>query len=131
MGLPRNMRSMYVHAYQSLVWNHAATTRAKLGLTVLEGDLVLPLDIDTESGEAKSGDTPEVHTVSAEDVVTSRFSFDEVVLPLPGECRPTLAHGYTFSFSDVLEPQAFACSSIGIILISCWAGRFCNGISES
>jgi tRNA pseudouridine13 synthase len=87
MGLPRNMRSMYVHAYQSLVWNRAATARAKLGLKVLEGDLVLPPGIDTESGEAKGEDTPEVHVVSAEEAASGQHSFDDVVLPLPGELQ--------------------------------------------
>ncbi|KAL8657313.1 MAG: hypothetical protein Q9226_002047 [Calogaya cf. arnoldii] len=38
----RNLRLMYVHAYQSLVWNTAASARWKAhGSTVLPGDLVL------------------------------------------------------------------------------------------
>ncbi|KAL8805974.1 MAG: hypothetical protein Q9182_001631 [Xanthomendoza sp. 2 TL-2023] len=38
----RNLRLMYVHAYQSLVWNTAATTRWRIyGAKVLPGDLVL------------------------------------------------------------------------------------------
>jgi tRNA pseudouridine13 synthase len=42
MTLQRNMRQMYVHAYQSLVWNKAATNRWKVyGTKVMEGDLVL------------------------------------------------------------------------------------------
>ncbi|KAL9618238.1 MAG: hypothetical protein Q9160_007008 [Pyrenula sp. 1 TL-2023] len=40
--IPRNLRLMYVHAYQSLVWNNAVNARwSAFGSCVVEGDLVL------------------------------------------------------------------------------------------
>ncbi|KPI44041.1 Multisubstrate pseudouridine synthase 7 [Cyphellophora attinorum] len=59
MTLQRNMRQMYVHAYQSLIWNKAATNRWKVyGNKVMEGDLVLVTehkDKDTSSTSIADG----------------------------------------------------------------------------
>lgn len=39
--IPRNIRLMYVHAYQSLVWNHVVSRRIReFGTNVIVGDLV-------------------------------------------------------------------------------------------
>ena len=43
--IPRNLRLIYVHAYQSLVWNSVVSVRWKrFGPSVIEGDLVLVND---------------------------------------------------------------------------------------
>lgn len=43
--LPRNMRLLYVHSYQSLMWNKVASRRiAELGLNIKVGDLVFVKD---------------------------------------------------------------------------------------
>lgn len=45
VSLPRNVRSMYVHSYQSLLWNKATTYRLKTyGFEVVPGDLILSQD---------------------------------------------------------------------------------------
>lgn len=45
ISLPRNTRSMYVHSYQSLLWNQATTYRLKkYGFKVIPGDLILSSD---------------------------------------------------------------------------------------
>lgn len=45
ISLPRNTRSLYVHSYQSLLWNRATTYRLKkYGFKVVPGDLILSSD---------------------------------------------------------------------------------------
>ena len=55
--LPRNMLSMYLHAYQSYVWNHVVSERVKrFGCDKpLVGDLVL--DSTAESKTANNAST--------------------------------------------------------------------------
>ncbi|XP_056273537.1 pseudouridylate synthase 7 homolog [Pseudoliparis swirei] len=67
--LPRNNRLMYVHSYQSVVWNTMVSRRIEAyGLKAAEGDLVL------------KGST--AHVLSAEEAESC--SIHDVVMPLPG-----------------------------------------------
>ncbi|KAE9374717.1 pseudouridine synthase [Stipitochalara longipes BDJ] len=102
----RNLRTMYVHAYQSLVWNHAASERwSRYGDKVIEGDLIV---IDTqgikdavkdevdENGEIvihPAGDDVAVthddlyeraRPLTAEEARSGQYSIFDVVLPTPG-----------------------------------------------
>ena len=72
MRVPRNMRTMYVHAYQSFIWNKTVSYRVeKYGYNVIEGDII------------KKGD--EYACVTEEDM--KEYSIFDVVLPLPSsEC---------------------------------------------
>ncbi|KAJ0982469.1 hypothetical protein J5N97_010724 [Dioscorea zingiberensis] len=70
-GIPRTLRMMYVHSYQSYLWNHAASKRVQ----------------KHEMPEAAIPDqlVHLVKVVDSEDLLAGRFAFDDVVLPLPGE----------------------------------------------
>lgn len=83
-GIPRNLRLMYMHAYQSLVWNHAVTRRLKrYGQEVIAGDLVL---VDAEEDDAIALEEEKritrAKTITADE--TSKYTIYDVVLPLPG-----------------------------------------------
>ena len=107
--IPRNLRLMYVHAYQSLVWNVMAGLRwVEYGAKVVEGDLVLTgehanqynasvepaeIDVDGEAvvqpGEedraANPGDLFErARTITKEEADSGKYSIFDVVLPTPG-----------------------------------------------
>ncbi|KAG2618263.1 multisubstrate pseudouridine synthase 7-like [Panicum virgatum] len=108
-GIPRTLRMMYVHSYQSYLWNHAASMRVeKYGISqVVEGDLVYnkesppeestSVDIaETDDGHTNSSEIdlcseaqPEetiqsVKIVDSGDLLKGMYTFDDVVLPLPG-----------------------------------------------
>ena len=109
MMLPRNLRLMYAHAYQSLVWNVVAGKRWEFyGNSVVEGDLVIVHEhqdkvasrteeaIVDELGEAivrpatgdRAADTEDAYTraraLTKEEVEGGQYSITDVVLPLPG-----------------------------------------------
>ncbi|KAJ6413825.1 hypothetical protein OIU84_006599 [Salix udensis] len=113
-AIPRTLRMMYVHSYQSYLWNHAASERVqKYGFDqVFPGDLVYCKGDDTEKDtvgvnsecnddnsddtydcshldETSGTDRPEskntlVKVVTAEDMSTGNYTVDDVVLPMPG-----------------------------------------------
>ncbi|XP_060518622.1 pseudouridylate synthase 7 homolog [Cylas formicarius] len=86
--IPRNMRLMYVHSFQSLVWNKMASERIrKFGLEVVEGDLVSDEDGENQA-EADENSTEVVVNRKCVKVVSAtevqNYTIYDVVLPLPG-----------------------------------------------
>jgi tRNA pseudouridine13 synthase len=104
-AIPRNLRLMYVHAYQSLVWNFAASERWRLyGDKVVEGDLVISnqkktapeeqtVDADGEviitpqvedSSAAIDDAITRARPLSAEEAASGEYTVFDIVLTLPG-----------------------------------------------
>ncbi|XP_066247908.1 pseudouridylate synthase 7 homolog [Euwallacea similis] len=98
-SIPRSIRLMYIHAFQSLVWNKMASKRMKLfGLKPVVGDLVLIDKMGEEELRVNENDDEE----DIEDHVTAetiknrllarpltaeelyKYSIFDIVLPLPG-----------------------------------------------
>lgn len=107
--IPRNLRLMYVHAYQSLVWNVAASERWKrFGDIVQEGDLVLvnehkdklqsldKQELIDDDGEVVVRPADDDRAVDAKDfyiraralrkdeVSSGGYTIFDIVLPTPG-----------------------------------------------
>lgn len=107
-AVPRNLRTMYTHAYQSYVWNHVASARIRMGRGVVEGDLVLietgtgeveevvdEVDQDGEivvnapvekgSGRPREGEEfARARALTKEEAESGRYGLRDVVLPTPG-----------------------------------------------
>lgn len=102
----RNLKLMYVHAYQSLVWNAAASERwERYGDKVVEGDLVM-LNNETATPEVVEDEVDEngeiiVHPaqhdvamkqdnferarpLTAEEAQSGKYTIFDIVLPTPG-----------------------------------------------
>lgn len=99
--LPRNMRTMYLHAYQSYIWNMAITKRVQLyGLKPQIGDLVRnkieqkrlknqKFNAARKSGgstigvKGESDEESEAIYLTEANIATG-YTIHDVVLPLPG-----------------------------------------------
>ncbi|CAA20114.1 tRNA/snRNA/rRNA pseudouridine synthase Pus7 [Schizosaccharomyces pombe] len=95
--IPRHLRSIYPHAYQSYVWNRVASWRIKnLGDRPVVGDLVYSTEsnglsqkspiVDPEAPDLLE-DLPVSSKLSArpiEEDEVNNFSIYDIVLPLPG-----------------------------------------------
>jgi tRNA pseudouridine13 synthase len=110
MTIPRNLRLMYVHAYQSLVWNVVAGKRwATHGDKVVEGDLVLinehhdktasgsaektTIDQDgefiinpsgSENANAVEEEFERARALTAAEAASGKYTAWDIVLPQPG-----------------------------------------------
>ena len=103
----RNLRTMYVHAYQSLVWNIVASKRwSRYGGKVIKGDLVLVETPAEKAAEARdevdengevvihpaADDSAFTHDdlfqrarpLTWQDVDSGKYNIFDVVLPTPG-----------------------------------------------
>ncbi|KAK5786293.1 uncharacterized protein LOC108473476 [Gossypium arboreum] len=112
-AIPRTLRMMYVHSYQSYLWNHAASVRVKKygSREVVLGDLVYSKGDDAEKTEVlppehednsledaydcgqldeiSGKDLPLeknnlVKVITASDISTGNYTIEDVVLPMPG-----------------------------------------------
>lgn len=101
LQIPRNMRLLYINAFQALVWNKILSRRIQeFGLNPIVGDLVLvkeeeqtvpnnEMEVDSDE-EVETDENSQIHTskkkkvkiLSAEDL--QDYSIYEIVLPMPG-----------------------------------------------
>ena len=87
-SIAKNMRSMFVHAFQSYLFNRAASHRVEAGgkKEVMIGDLVLTEDKSlAEGGSGTSGlKGKAVKVLTEEDIQSGKYNIGDVVLPLAG-----------------------------------------------
>ncbi|XP_003744717.2 pseudouridylate synthase 7 homolog [Galendromus occidentalis] len=99
-GLQKNTRLLYIHAYQSFIWNSVVSRRLEMfGAKVVLGDLVLPPD------SKEDGDRAPVEYVTAENI--TRFTIWDVVLPLPGFSIKYPDNEQAGWFIDIVKSDGF------------------------
>ncbi|CAI5758724.1 unnamed protein product [Candida verbasci] len=118
MSVPKNLRMMYSHAYQSYIWNLVVNKRIELyGLELQEGDLVLNdtskeiINDDSDFEEDIANDEEiKVKELTKEDIESGKYTIFDVVLPSAGfrvkyPSNPKLRHIYVDVMSkDDLDP---------------------------
>jgi len=87
-SIAKNMRSMFLHAYQSYLWNKVASHRIETGgsTEVRAGDLVLIEDKPKGKGGGGTSGLrgKSVKLLEEEDVQEGKYNITDVVLPLAG-----------------------------------------------
>lgn len=94
LTITRGMRNLYLHAYQSYVWNHAVSHRwAKYGSKVIPGDLVLvtsekaAVDNAEDAGDVSAsgdGQFQRARHLTEAEVQSGKYTIFDLVLPCPG-----------------------------------------------
>lgn len=105
-SISRNLRLMYVHAYQSLVWNVAASERWKRhGSKLIEGDLVL---IEEHKEKSNDASKPEEFDADGETIVhpadDDRAYNTEDIFARARALTPDEVNGGIYSIFDIVLP---------------------------
>ncbi|KAJ4969364.1 hypothetical protein NE237_016065 [Protea cynaroides] len=138
-SIPRTLRMMYVHSYQSYLWNNAASVRVQRhgNDQVVPGDLVYCKQASTdtlmevlnpENEEDNENDISHIDEISgttapegkgtpvkiltAEDLLGDGYKIDDVILPLPGS-------RVLYPTNDVAEIYHDLAKKDGISLTEC------------
>ncbi|XP_055606686.1 pseudouridylate synthase 7 homolog [Uranotaenia lowii] len=140
-SIPRNMRSLYLHSYQSFIWNQMVSRRIKaFGYKLIPGDLVMVDksvkteetciedvelekcdDQETEPNPQQEDKTESyykkmVRPLTETDIESGEYSMFDLVMPLPGHdiTYPSnvVAHWYEEALAeDNLSSEKFKWSS--------------------
>ncbi|KAJ1824102.1 multisubstrate pseudouridine synthase 7 [Coemansia sp. RSA 2671] len=127
-AVPRNLRLMYVHAYQSFIWNAATSQRlARFGIDgPVVGDLVIkacdfgakpsngPDAAPSTNGGEESADVSsriEPTLVTAQNI--KQFTIYDVVLPLPGWAVTYPEHDVKKVYIDLMKQDGLSPFGLG------------------
>jgi tRNA pseudouridine13 synthase len=113
-AIPSNLRSMYLHAYQSWLWNKAASERIRVyGTRPVVGDLVFsntisPTEDIQAEGRGSKSKLRAVTELTQEMIQMGRYAITDVVLPAPGFEVQYPSHSIGQFFKDLLEKGGFS-----------------------
>jgi tRNA pseudouridine13 synthase len=94
LTITRGMRNLYLHAYQSYVWNHAVSHRwAKYGSKVIPGDLVLVnsekpavnnVELEVDATASNEPQFQRARHLTEAEIQSGKYTVFDLVLPCPG-----------------------------------------------
>merc|ERR1711966_580568 len=90
MAIPTNLRTMYLHAFQSVVFNTMVTRRLGMASEAIIGDLALDTTAPPDQTDAGIFG-PQVRVLSSQEEA-STCPLHLVVLPLPGHSVTSPTH---------------------------------------
>lgn len=121
---PKSSSLMWAHAYQSYIWNKVVTYRIQqYGLNVVEGDLVgngtssngHDVEEDTSThvvsdSFTRVGTMTEdcITVVTADDVVSNKYSIEDIVIPLPGSSVIMPTNSVAEHYEDLLSADGLS-----------------------
>ena len=109
-SVSKNTRLICIHAYQSYLWNSAASLRVQtLGMKIALGDLVILKSTPDQIVDDFSADA-EVHAIEEEDILAGRWGLRDVVLPLPGHAVQLPKNQIGDMYNQMLEKDGFSLS---------------------
>ncbi|PIA45026.1 hypothetical protein AQUCO_01700525v1 [Aquilegia coerulea] len=136
-AIPRTLRMMYVHSYQSYLWNHAASMRVQKQGTaqLMLGDLVYTkgssaeIPVEAIKSECEDGDSTEaydfshideisgivseekdilVKVIDDDDLLRGEYTINDMVLPLPGSKVRYPANDVAEVYHDLAKKDAIS-----------------------
>jgi len=78
--IPKNLRMMFIHAVQSLIWNKATSHR----IASMDRDNVLVGDLVPNVNKGEKDTESRVHIVTEEDVEKKKYKMEDILVPQVG-----------------------------------------------
>ena len=78
--IPKNLRMMFIHAVQSLIWNRATSHR----IASMDRDNVLVGDLVPNEKKGSNDSESRVHIVTKEDVENKKYIMEDILVPVVG-----------------------------------------------
>ncbi|EGD73637.1 hypothetical protein PTSG_12299 [Salpingoeca rosetta] len=115
--LPRLHRTLYMHAYQSMVWNRVVSLRLRtFGRKVLVGDLVYNKDVKFN---IRAADQRKKHAVTVTAETLHKYTIHDVLMPIPGQDVPYPNNEVRDMYASVLAEDGLDIDNLPHYILEC------------
>ncbi|KAJ3448740.1 pseudouridylate synthase 7 [Anaeramoeba flamelloides] len=94
MAIPKHLKALYIHSYQSYIWNTVTSARIKHSHQIIEGDLI--------KADGK------YRVITQKEINSNKYSLKDLYLPLPGPKKDLVLPKNQFGemFVDLLKKDS-------------------------